>query len=78
MALDNKLEITDSAELARTEEVISKKKAAQLFEAGHLDTLEVGTFAALAEIHRWMFEDIYEFAGQMRDVNLVNMGKDEI
>ena len=70
MALENKLGITDSAELARTEEGISKKKALELFESGHLDTLTPGTFATLAEIHRVLFEDIYAFAGEIRQVNL--------
>lgn len=70
MALSNKLGITDSAELAREEERISKKKALWLFESGTLDTLPVGTFAALKAIHKYLFEDIYDFAGQMRTVNL--------
>lgn len=70
MALENRLGITDSAELARAEERISKKKAVQLFESGHLDWLETGSWAALAEIHRYLFEDIYDFAGKVRDVNL--------
>jgi len=70
MALENKLGITDSAELAREEERISKKKAVELFESGYLDTLEVGTFKALSEIHRILFEDIYDFAGKIRDVNI--------
>ena len=70
MALENKLGITDSSELAREEERISKKKAAQLYDSGRLDTLMPGTYATLAEIHRFLFEDIYEFAGKMRDVNL--------
>ena len=70
MALDNKLGITDSAELAREEERISKKKAIYLFESGYLDTLEAGTFKALSEIHRVLFEDIYDFAGKIRDVNI--------
>lgn len=70
MALENKLGITDSAELARVEERISKTKAAQLFESGRLERLEIGTFAGLAEIHRYLFEDIYSFAGQVREVNL--------
>lgn len=70
MALENKLGITDSAELAREEEKTSKKKAAWLFESGMLDTLPVGTFAALKAIHRVLFEDIYDFAGEMRTVNL--------
>ena len=70
MALENKLGIDDSAELAREEERISKKKAMWLFESGALDTLPVGTFAALQEIHKYLFEDIYDFAGKIRTVNL--------
>lgn len=70
MALENKLGITDSAELARTEEKISKQKALQLFELSLLDTFEVGTFKGLAQIHKYLFEDIYAFAGQMRKVNI--------
>lgn len=70
MALDNKLGITDSAELARAEEKISKKKAKELFESGALDELRAGTFEALVEIHRNLFENIYEFAGKTRTVNL--------
>ena len=70
MALENKLGITDSVELARTEEKISKKKAMELFESGRLDSLEAGTFAALAEIHRILFSDLYDFAGKVREVNL--------
>lgn len=70
MALENKLGITDSAELAREEERISKKKAVWLFESGKLDTLPAGTFASWKEIHKYLFEDIYEFAGKMRTVNL--------
>lgn len=70
MALKNKLGITESAELAREEERVSKKKALGLFESGTLDTLSAGTFKALSEIHRILFEDIYEFAGKIRDVNI--------
>lgn len=70
MALENKLGITDSAELAREEERISKKKALKLFESGCLDTLSAGTFKTLSEIHRILFEDIYDFAGKLRDVNI--------
>lgn len=70
MTLENKLGITDSAELAREEERISKKKAVGLFESGKLDTLTAGTFVSLQEIHRCLFEDIYEFAGKLRTVNL--------
>ena len=70
MALDNKLGITSSAELAREEERISKKKAVELFESGTLDKLEPGRFASLQEIHKALFEDIYGFARRLRTVNL--------
>lgn len=70
MALENKLGITDSAELAREEEKISKTKAIKLFESGVLDSLKPGTFESLAFIHRFLFEDIYDFAGQLRTVNI--------
>lgn len=70
MALENLLGITDSAELARVEEKISKEKALKLFETGLLDTFPVGTYKGLAMIHRFLFEDIYAFAGEMRDVNI--------
>lgn len=71
MALENKLGITNSAELAVEEERISKLRAEELFEQGLLDTFETGTFAGLAQIHKYLFEDIYDFAGQIRTVNLV-------
>ena len=70
MALENKLGITDSAELARMEEKISKQKALMLFETGLLDTFEVGTFKGLSDIHRTLFSDIYDFAGSVRTVNI--------
>ena len=70
MALENKLGLTSSADLAREEERISKKKAVWLFESGMLDKLPVGTFAALKAIHKALFEDIYDFAGELRTVNL--------
>ncbi len=70
MALENKLGITDSAELAREEERISKKRALELFESGILDRLEAGKFSSLKEIHKYLFEDIYDFAGQLRTVNI--------
>ena len=70
MALENKLGITSSAELAREEERISKKKAVELFENGTLDKLEPGKFSSLQAIHKALFEDIYDFAGQLRTVNL--------
>ena len=70
MALENKLGITDSVELARTEEKISKKKAIEMFENGYLDTLTAGTFDTLSKIHAYLFSDIYDFAGKIRTVNL--------
>lgn len=70
MTLENKLGISDSTELARVEEKLSKKKAVELFESGLLDSLQPGTYNALAEIHRHLFEDIYGFAGKVRDVNI--------
>lgn len=70
MALDNKLGITDSVELARVEEMISKKRAVELFESGHLNTLHAGSFASLAEIHKYLFEPVYDFAGKLRTVNI--------
>ena len=70
MALENKLGITSSAELARPEELISKKKAMQLFESRMLEQLPAGKFATLQAIHKYMFEDIYDFAGELRTVNL--------
>ena len=70
MALENKLGLTSSADLAREEERISKKKAVWLFESGTLDKLPVGTFASLKAIHKALFEDIYDFAGELRTVNL--------
>ena len=74
MALENKLNIIDSAELAREEERISKKKAVELYDKGLLDTLEAGTFSSLAFIHKYLFEDIYDFAGKVRDVNIAKGG----
>lgn len=74
MALENKLNITDSAELARAEEKISKTKALELFESGLLDTFEVGTFKGLSDIHKYLFEDIYSFAGNIRTVNISKSG----
>ena len=71
MILENRLNITDSAELACEEEQISKKKAVQLFDRKLLDTFDVGTFAGLAAIHKYLFEDIFDFAGEIRTVNLV-------
>ena len=70
MILENKLNITDQAELARAEEKISKARAKKMFETGYLDTLEPGTFETLKMIHKYLFEEIYEFAGQLRKVNI--------
>lgn len=70
MALENKLGITNSAELAREEERISKKKAVELFENGILDKLEAGKFSALRTIHKYLFDEIYYFAGELRTVNI--------
>ena len=70
MALQNKLGLPDELELAREEERISKQKALALYDTGLLDTFPVGTFAGLAMIHKYLFEDIYEFSGQMRTVNI--------
>lgn len=70
MILENKLNITDQAELARAEEKISKTRAKKMFETGYLDTLEPGTFETLKIIHKYLFEEIYEFAGQLRKVNI--------
>ncbi len=70
MTLENKLGLTSSADLAREEERISKKKAAELFEKGILDALEPGKFSTLQAIHKYLFEEIYDFAGKIRTVNI--------
>ena len=70
MILTNKLGITDQIELARAEEKISKQKARQFFDSGDIHKVAVGKFAGLAFIHAYLFEDIYEFAGKIRDVNI--------
>ncbi len=70
MPLENKLNITDPAELAREEERISKKHAKEMFENNYLETLKPGTFESLKKIHKYLFEDIYEFAGEIRKVNI--------
>lgn len=71
MVLENKLGIINAAELARVEEKISKKKALEMFETGFLNSLEVGTYKALSKIHDHLFGEIYEFAGKVRDVNII-------
>lgn len=70
VTLENKLGITDSAELARAEEKISKSKAVRLFRSGYLDTMKAGSFQSLADIHRYLFGEIYSFAGFIRTVNI--------
>ena len=70
MTLDNKLGLTDSLEPAKVEEIISKKRAKRLFEKRLLDDKAAGTYATLAFIHGFLFEEIYDFAGQIRTVNL--------
>ncbi len=70
MVIENKLGLTDSAELAREEERISKKKAVNLFDFAILKLLSDGTYKTLATIHKYLFEDIYDFAGELRTVNL--------
>ena len=70
MALENKLGLTNSTDLAREEERISKKKALELFESGVLDTLPAGKFSTLQKIHEYLFSDIYNFAGKVRSVNI--------
>ena len=70
MILENKLNITEQAELAREEERISKKRAKEMFETGFLNMLEPGTFDSLKSIHKYLFKEIYEFAGDLRKVNI--------
>jgi cell filamentation protein len=70
MVLKNKLGIGNQVELNKAEERISKQKAKQLFDSGEIDKIEVGTFAGLCRIHRVLFDEIYDFAGEMRDVNI--------
>ena len=68
--LENKLNINNQIDLAKAEEKISKQKAKQLFDSGDINKVEVGTFAGLAFIHAYLFEDIYHFAGQVRTLNI--------
>lgn len=70
MALENKLGITESAELARTEEKISKLKAIELYESDIIEEFEIGKFSGLAKIHKFLFNEIYDFAGKVRTVNI--------
>ena len=70
MTLPNKLNITNQLELNKAEEKISKQKAKKLFEGGEIDQIEVGTFKGLSHIHTYLFCDIYDFAGKLREVNI--------
>ena len=70
MALENKLGISSSAELADTEEKLSKKRALEMYESGFFDSLEPGTFDSLSKIHKYLFDDVYYFAGKVREVNI--------
>lgn len=70
MVLPNKLQITNQLELSKAEERISKQKAKQLFESGEINRIEVGSFNGLAQIHAYLFGEIYDFAGKLRDVNI--------
>ena len=70
MVLENKLGLSNSADLAREEERISKIKAIELFETGYLDNLDAGKFESLSKIHKYLFEDIYPFAGEVRKENI--------
>lgn len=70
MVLENKLNITDQVELNKAEEKISKIKAKKLFDSGKIEKIKVGTFAGLKQIHKYLFEDIYDFAGKLRTVNI--------
>ncbi len=70
MILENKLNITDAVELARIEEKLSKSKAKNLFKSGFLNKLNAGSFQALADIHHYLFDEIYDFAGKIRTVNI--------
>lgn len=70
MVLENKLNITDQIELNKAEEKISKIKAKKLFDSGKIEKIKIGTFAGLKQIHKYLFEDIYDFAGKLRTVNI--------
>lgn len=70
MILENKLGITSQIELATTEEKLSKQKAKKLFDSADIKKVEVGTYEGLAYIHKYLFEEIYDFAGKLRDVNI--------
>jgi len=75
LILKNKLNITNQVELARAEEKTSKQKAKQLFDSGDINKAEIGTFAGLAFIHAYLFEDIYDFAGRIREIKVRSPGQ---
>lgn len=68
--LENKLNITNQQELAKEEERITKLKALKLFDTSEIENIEVGTFKGLSKIHKFLFEDIYSFAGEIRKENI--------
>ena len=70
MVLKNKLDITSQIELNKIEEKLSKEKAIKLYDTGKINQIKAGTFSGLKQIHKYLFEDIYDFAGKMRDVNI--------
>ena len=70
MALENKLDLTNLVELTCAEERISKRKALELFDSGTLNKLEAGTVSSLKAIHKYLFDEIYDFAGEIRTVNI--------
>lgn len=72
MIMENKLNITNQIELAKAEEKISKEKAKQFFDSGDMDRVEIGTFNGLAFIHAYLFEDIYDFAAKIRELNIAH------
>lgn len=74
MTLENKLGITSSVELAHEEELLTKRRALELYDKGLLSTFEVGTFDGLAKIHGYLFQDVYDFAGETRTVNIAKGG----
>jgi len=70
MILQNKLNIINQVELAKTEEKLSKQRAKELYDSGDIERVDVGTFKGLSYIHHYLFRDVYEFAGKLRDVNI--------
>lgn len=74
MVLENKLGLTNSAELRKKEEILTKIRVKQMLEMNKLDEFEVGTFKGLSQIHHFIFQDVYDFAGKIRDVNIAKEG----